>query len=135
MLATIYFVSLAMKHQRFAAALINKAEHVRLRDILTITCERTDFRASLFQALDYYGSTFDTYTPLTEQEADTILKVLSVRRDNLDILKPSNGKLLLDTSFLIGFKNVEIVPSHRQHLRIVSASCSVSGVLRVDVDP
>ncbi|TGR23328.1 MULTISPECIES: hypothetical protein [unclassified Mesorhizobium] len=36
-LAVTYFLSLALKHEKFAETLIEKAPHIRLRDILTIT--------------------------------------------------------------------------------------------------
>jgi hypothetical protein len=93
MIALSYFLSLAMKHQRFAEALVDKAPEVQLHDILTITCDRQEFRASLFDAFSFFGPRFADYTPLTDHEADTILKVLTLRRDNLELLSHSMAPL------------------------------------------
>lgn len=86
MLATTYLLSLAFKHERFASALVEKAPEVRLRDVLTITSDKSEFERSMMQALNMYGPLLEDFTPLTPEEATTILQVLSIRRDNTSIL-------------------------------------------------
>lgn len=88
-LAVTYFLSLALKHEKFAEALIEKAPHIRLRDILTITRPRQEFEDNLIEALNKYGPSYEGYEPLTREEARTILRVLSLRRDNLAIMLPT----------------------------------------------
>lgn len=88
-LAVTYFLSLALKHEKFAEALIEKAPHIRLRDILTITTPRQGFEDNLIEALNKYGPSYDGYEPLTREEARIVLSVLSVRRDNLVIMSPT----------------------------------------------
>lgn len=85
-LATIYLLSLALKHERFASTLVEKAPEIRLRDVLTITSEKSEFEESMVAALNMYGPLLDGFTPLTCDEARTILRVLSVRRDNSSVL-------------------------------------------------
>lgn len=46
------------------------------------------FEDLLIEALNMYGPSYEGYTPLTREEAQTILRVLSVRRDNLEIMSP-----------------------------------------------
>ena len=106
MLATIYFLSLALKHEKYAAALLKKAEHIRLRDILTITCDKREFRAYMIEALNLYGPSFEGYTPVTVKEADIVIRVLSVRRDNLKILDSTMAPL----PYLIEFSDTAWVP-------------------------
>tara|TARA_E500000318_G_scaffold109198_1_gene121650 strand:- start:126 stop:1841 length:1716 start_codon:yes stop_codon:yes gene_type:complete len=106
-LAVTYFLSLAIKHEKFAESLITKAPEVRLRDILTITTPRQQFEDDLIEALNIYGPSYEGYTPLTREEAKTILKVLSVRRENLEILNSTMPPL----PFLVEFSDVAWVTS------------------------
>jgi hypothetical protein len=82
-LTQVYLLSLAMKHERFCEALIRKAPHIRLRDILTVTADKASFRESLTEALNQYGPSFEGFTPVTEDEANVLLKVCSTGRGNL----------------------------------------------------
>jgi hypothetical protein len=107
MLALTYFLSLALKHEAFAAALLKKSDQIRLRDILTITCDKKEFCTSLIAASNMYGPTYEGYTPLTNEEAHTILRVLSVRRDNLSILASTMAAL----PYLIEFSDTAWVKS------------------------
>ena len=50
-LATIYLLSLALKHERFASTLVEKAPEIRLRDVLTITSEKSELEGSMIEAL------------------------------------------------------------------------------------
>ena len=50
-LATTYFLSLAFKHERFASTLVEKAPKIRLRDVLTITSEKSELEGSMIAAL------------------------------------------------------------------------------------
>jgi hypothetical protein len=106
-LAATYFLSLALKHEKFAEALIEKAPEIRLRDVLTITRPRQLFEDLLIEALDRYGPAYEGYTPLTRDEARTILKVLSVSRRDLDILSSTMSPL----PFLIEFSDTAWVTS------------------------
>ena len=85
-LATIYFLSLAFKHERFASTLVEKAPEIRLRDVLTITSDKSELERSMIDALNHYGPFLEGFTPLTPEEARTILRVLSVRRGNSSVL-------------------------------------------------
>ena len=106
-LAVTYFLSLAIKHEKFAESLITKVPEVRLRDILTITTPRQQFEDDLIEALNKYGPSYEGYTPLTRDEAKTILKVLSVRRENLEILNSTMPPL----PFLVEYSDIAWVTS------------------------
>lgn len=96
-----------MKHERFCEALMKKAPDVRLRDILTITSDKLGFVEALSSALDHFGAEFAGYTPTTLEEAETILRVLSVRRDNLPLL----ASTMAPTPFLFEFSDSAWVQS------------------------
>lgn len=51
-LATAFFLSLALKHEGFAAALVEKSPRIRLRDVLTITKDKGELETSLIEALN-----------------------------------------------------------------------------------
>lgn len=107
MLATTYFLSLALKHERFAESLIAKEPKVRLRDVLTITSPRYTFNDHLVRALDKFGSSYDGYKKTTHEEAKIIIDVLSVRRDNLNVLSSTMAPL----PFLIEFSDAAWITS------------------------
>lgn len=107
MLATTYFLSLAFKHERFASTLVEKAPEIRLRDVLTITNEKSEIERSVIDALNKYGPSFDGFTPLTPEEARTILRVLSVRRDNISILSSTMAPM----PFLIEYSETAWITS------------------------
>ena len=67
--AAIFFLSLALKHQAFCEALVRKQPSIRLFNILTIPCERSAFLASLKGALNSYGMNFDAFTHTTDKES------------------------------------------------------------------
>ena len=106
-LAVTYFLSLALKHERFAEALIQKAPQVRLRDILTITTPRQEFEDSLIEAFNRYGPSYEGYEPPTREEARTILRVMSLRRDNLAIMSPTMAPI----PFLIEYSDSSWITS------------------------
>ena len=107
MLATIYFLSLAFKHERFASTLVEKAPEIRLRDVLTITSEKAELEGSMIHALNMYGPFLEDFTPLTPEEARTILRVLSVRRDNRSILSSTMAPM----PFLIEYSETAWITS------------------------
>ncbi|RXT18743.1 hypothetical protein B5P46_28015 [Rhizobium leguminosarum] len=104
-LSATYMLSLAIRHERFCEALIQKEPQIRLRDILTITCDKQEFRESLVEVLNHYGPSFENFTPVTSEDADTILKVMTVRRDNLKILEPT----MAPVPFLVEFSDSALI--------------------------
>ena len=106
-LATTYFLSLAMKHDSFAEALIEKSPHIRPRDILSIIVSKQRVENLMREAINTYGPSYTGFTALTRGEAQTILRVLSVSRDNLKLLKPTMAPL----PFLIEYSNTTWVTS------------------------
>ena len=107
MLATTYLLSLALKHERFASTLVEKAPGIRLRDVLTITSDKSEFEWNMIQALNMHGPSLEDFTPLTPEEARTILRVLSVRRDNISILSSAMAPM----PFLIEYSETAWITS------------------------
>jgi len=107
MLALTYCLSLAIKHEKFCEALVDKHPEIRLRDILTITSPRQDFEENLIRAINMYGPSYEGFTPVTPEEARTILSVLSVSRKNLEVLSST----MAPTPFLIEFSETSWVTS------------------------
>lgn len=106
-LAATFFLSLALKHERFAEALVKKVPAIRLRDVLTITKDKAELEFTLREALNRYGTAYEGFEPVTEEEARTLIRVLSVRRDNLEILSGSMAPL----PFLIEFSETAWITS------------------------
>ncbi|MBD3769696.1 MAG: hypothetical protein IE925_06060 [Rhodobacterales bacterium] len=92
-LASIYFLSLAMKHERFCEALLAANSDHQLRDVLTITAEKSEFLASTIEAVNLYGTDIEGFQPLTSEEAAIVIDALSVRRDNLQVIAPTMSPL------------------------------------------
>ena len=107
MLATTYLLSLAFKHERFASTLVEEAPEIRLRDVLTITSDKSELEWSMIQALNMYGPFLGDFPPLTPEEARTILRVLSVRRDNISILSSTMAPM----PFLIEYSETAWITS------------------------
>jgi hypothetical protein len=105
MLAVVYLYSLALKHEWFCLALLRKHPEIDPRNILTISAEKEGFIANFAEALNVYGPSFDGFTFTTSAELETIYKVLSARRDCIDVLKPNGAPIPMllefsDTSVL-----------------------------------
>ena len=90
--ALIFIVSVAMKHERFAEALVAKHPEVRIEDVLTVSAEVPQFvedisgAISLADALIAFGSSHSGADTTTIEEARTIFEVLSVGRSSLNLL-------------------------------------------------
>jgi hypothetical protein len=99
-LCLAYLLSIAMKHERFCEALMQKHPEIRLRDVLTVTADRDPFIADLETALNYYGPRFEGYTPINRSQAEQLYKVFSVGRGNLRLLQSSvmNAPCLVEYS-------------------------------------
>ena len=98
---------LAFKHERFASTLVEKAPEIRLRDVLTITSEKSQLEGGMIEALNSYGPLFEGFTPVTLEEARTVLRVLSVRRDNNSILSSTMAPM----PFLIEYSETAWITS------------------------
>ncbi|WP_407474939.1 hypothetical protein [Sulfitobacter sp. PM12] len=93
MLAVVYLYSLALKHEWFCRALLRKHPDIDPRNILTISSEKEGFIANFAEALNMYGPSFDGFTFTTSAELEVIYKVLSARRDNIDVLRPNGAPI------------------------------------------
>jgi hypothetical protein len=96
-----------MKHERFCEALVQKHQNIELRNILTITCDKSEFIASIQAALNHYGPSFEGYSRISLEEATALYNTLSARRDNLTIL----DRGMISVPYLIEFSNVALVKS------------------------
>jgi hypothetical protein len=103
--ALCYIVSLSLKHGRFCEALIAKHPEIRLRDILTISCEKKSFIESIKEGVNHFGRHFEDFSHINLMQAEQLFNVLSVRRDNLAILDH------IDFPPLIQFSDVSVVRS------------------------
>ena len=71
---------------RFCEALIEKHPDIRMDDILTITASRDERIDSIMGALNWFGTRFENYRNIDRAGAETLYKVLSLRRDNTDLV-------------------------------------------------
>ena len=90
--ALTFLVSIAIKHERFAEALVAKHPEIRLENVLTISSETSPFVKGISDALSFSDalisleSEHDGAEETTIDEARTIFQVLSVGRNSLDTL-------------------------------------------------
>lgn len=85
-LALTFFLSITLRHERFAEALILKDDSVRLENILTISSEVAGFIDSMCEAINYFGGVFEGFEETTPDEVRKIFSILSVGRENTGIL-------------------------------------------------
>jgi hypothetical protein len=100
MLGLTFLVSLAIRHERFAEALVAKEPGVRLENVLTVSAEIVPFLDDMRAAMNFFGGIFDDFEEATAEQVRTIFKVLSVGRDNTGVLdRPGSAlPLLIRTS-------------------------------------
>lgn len=84
-LSTVLFSSWSMKHLSFCEALVKKAPQIRMENILTISADRSELVQSLAYGLNSFGSTFEGFTQTSIEEADRIIDVISLTRDNIEM--------------------------------------------------
>lgn len=85
-LALTFLISLAIRHERFAEALVAKEPEIRLEDVLTITSDTDGFIESMREAINLFGEPFEGFEETTLVEARTLFSVLSVGRDSTTLL-------------------------------------------------
>lgn len=81
-LALTYLISLYIRHERFAEALVRKESSVKLENVLTISSDTAGFVQSIRDAVNYFGSVFEDFEEITLEDARRIFEVLSCSRKN-----------------------------------------------------
>jgi hypothetical protein len=76
-LAMTYFISLSIRHERFAEALVAKVPTVKLENVLTISSDTAGFIESIRDAINHFGSVYSGSEEITLDEAKRIFEVLS----------------------------------------------------------
>lgn len=90
-LALTYFISIYIRHERFAEALVAKDPTVKLENVLTISSDTESFVESARYAINYFGSFLDDFKEITLKDAQRIFEVMSYSRKNLALLsRPSS---------------------------------------------
>jgi hypothetical protein len=84
--ALTYLVSISIRHERFAEALVRKAPKVKLENVLTISADLDPFVESLCDAVNYFGSRFDNFSEISLAEARQIFDILSIGRGNTKLI-------------------------------------------------
>jgi hypothetical protein len=86
MLGLTFLMSLAVRHERFAEALVKKVPGIRLENVLTVSAETAPFLDDMLAAINFFGSLFDDYEDATPEQVRTVFEVLSVGRENTKFL-------------------------------------------------
>lgn len=95
--AMAFLVSLAMKHERFAEALVRKNSETQLADVLTISAERSGFLESIRDAVRYFGAVVGE--EISIDQAATIFDALSVERGRIGAISKPGSALPLIVCF------------------------------------
>lgn len=85
-LAATFILSVAMRHERFAEALVAKKPSTRIEDVLTVSVNTPSFVEGLRDAINYFGSRFKGHARVTLADAYRIFEVLSISRRNTKLL-------------------------------------------------
>lgn len=85
-IALTYLVAISIRHERFAETLVEKDSDVKLENVLTISADIEPFVESLRDAVNYFGSHFQSFEEITLAEAQQIFGVLSLSRQNTKLI-------------------------------------------------
>ena len=92
-LAVVYIYSLALKHEKYCDELARKHPDINPKNILTTSSEKSIFIETIGEALNMYGPHFKAFSFSKREELEKIYRVLSVRRDNVGVLKPNGAPM------------------------------------------
>lgn len=82
-----YLISIFTRHVAFAEALVAKHPSVKLENVLTISSETDAFVESIRDAVNHFGSLYESFDEVTLDEARRIFDVLSISRRNTGLLR------------------------------------------------
>lgn len=85
-LGATFIVSVANKHRAFVRALLEKEPSIRIEDVLTVSVETAGFLEGLREFINHFGAHIIGHVPVTEDDTRKIFDVLSVSREQLDML-------------------------------------------------
>lgn len=94
-LALTFLLSNYMRHERFAEALVRKDGSIRLENVLTITSDIGPFVVDLREAVNYFGSVYESFEELGVEDAKTVFDVLSCGRHSLDLVSAPGSPIPL----------------------------------------
>lgn len=95
-LALTFLLSIFMRHERFAEALVAKHPTVKLENVLTISSESAGLVESMRDAINHFGPAFVNFDEVSLGESHRIFQILSISRDNTKLLdRPSSPLPLL----------------------------------------
>lgn len=86
MLGLTFLLSLAIRHERFAEALVKKEPDICLENVITVSAETAPFLEDMLAAINFFGGLFDDYEDATPEQVRTMFHVLSVGRENTKVL-------------------------------------------------
>ena len=86
LLGLVFIVSLYIRHERFAVALVEKSKRVKMENILTITAEVRGMVQSIRYAINHFGSVYAGFEAVSLEQAHQIFSVLSVSKETTKLL-------------------------------------------------
>jgi hypothetical protein len=95
MLGLTFLISLFLKHEQFAEALVRKVPTVHLENVLTISSETTGLVESIRDAVNYFGAEYADFEEMTPSEARRVFEVLSISRKYTALLSRPGGPIPL----------------------------------------
>lgn len=98
-LALTFLISIAMKHERFAEALVKKEHTVLLENLLTISVDREPFIQSIRDAVNWFGKDIADFEQIGLAQARSIFEVLSCGRASTSLVDAPGSPLPLILQF------------------------------------
>ena len=92
-LALTFIMSIYIRHERFAEALVKKDTSIRLENILTISSDTDGFAEAIRDVVNYYGSGLGNFEEIDLEAALIIFEVLSCSRRNTALLAAPGSPL------------------------------------------
>jgi len=87
LIALNFIISILIRHEKFAEALVRKDGKVKLENILTVTSDTDGFIESMVDAVNHFGRHVQDFRDIGLLEARQVFEVLSIGRSNLDLLE------------------------------------------------
>ena len=94
-LGLTFLLSNHIRHERFAEALVRKNSSTRLENVLTITADVSPFISSLRDAINYFGTAYESFKEIRLEEAEVIFRTLSYGRHCAELIAAPGAPLPL----------------------------------------
>jgi len=92
-LALTFIYANAIRHEKFAEALVDKDKNIRLENVLTVSADTESFVQNVMDAVNHFGVSLADHEALDYESARKIFEVLSCSRRNAKLVEAPGSPL------------------------------------------